>query len=113
MASGDDGRKRTLITIASRLFRKTDFTEDLAKITVPTLIMHGDDDQVVPIADSALLTAKLIQKRNAYGIQGLPAWDVHHACGSDQWRSAQLCAGVITDAGSYENQSKAGNKIHS
>ena len=41
-------------------FSETDFTEDLKKINVPTLIVHGDDDQIVPIADSALLSAKLV-----------------------------------------------------
>ena len=41
-------------------FSETDFTEDLRAIDVPTLVMHGDDDQVVPIADSAPLTAKLL-----------------------------------------------------
>jgi non-heme chloroperoxidase len=43
-----------------KAFSETDFTEDLKKIDVPTLIMHGDDDQIVPIADSALLSAKLV-----------------------------------------------------
>jgi len=38
-----------------KAFSETDFTEDLKKIDVPTLILHGDDDQIVPIADSALL----------------------------------------------------------
>jgi non-heme chloroperoxidase len=41
---------------------ETDFTEDLKIIDVPTLIMHGDDDQIVPIADSALPSAKLLGK---------------------------------------------------
>jgi len=41
---------------------ETDFTEDLKVIDVPTLVMHGDDDQIVPIADSALLSAKLLKK---------------------------------------------------
>ncbi|CDN57084.1 Non-heme chloroperoxidase (plasmid) [Neorhizobium galegae bv. officinalis bv. officinalis str. HAMBI 1141] len=44
-----------------RAFSETDFTEDLKKITVPTLVMHGDDDQIVPIADSALLSAQLLR----------------------------------------------------
>jgi non-heme chloroperoxidase len=44
-----------------RAFSETDFTEDLKKIDVPTLIMHGDDDQIVPIADSALLSSKLVK----------------------------------------------------
>ena len=42
-------------------FSETDFTEDLKKIDVPTLILHGDDDQIVPISDSALLSAKLVK----------------------------------------------------
>lgn len=42
-----------------KAFSETDFTEDLKKIDVPTLIMHGDDDQIVPIEDSALLSAKI------------------------------------------------------
>jgi non-heme chloroperoxidase len=44
-----------------KAFSETDFTEDLKAITVPVLIMHSDDDQVVPIADSALLSAKLVK----------------------------------------------------
>jgi non-heme chloroperoxidase len=43
------------------VFSETDQTEDLKKIDVPTLVMHGDDDQIVPIADSALLTVKLVK----------------------------------------------------
>lgn len=46
-----------------KAFSETDFTEDLKKIDVPTLIIHGDDDQIVPIASSALLAVKLV--RNA------------------------------------------------
>ena len=44
-----------------KAFSETDFTEDLKKIDVPTLIMHGDDDQIVPIAASAMLSAKLVK----------------------------------------------------
>jgi non-heme chloroperoxidase len=44
-----------------KAFSETDFTEDLKTIDVPTLVMHGDDDQIVPIADSALLSSKLLQ----------------------------------------------------
>jgi non-heme chloroperoxidase len=43
-----------------KAFSETDFTDDLKKFDVPTLIIHGDDDQMVPIADSALLSAKMI-----------------------------------------------------
>jgi len=45
-----------------KAFSETDFTEDLKLIDVPTLVMHGDDDQIVPIADSAQLSAKLLKK---------------------------------------------------
>jgi non-heme chloroperoxidase len=45
-----------------KAFSETDFTEDLKTIDVATLVMHGDDDQIVPIADSALLSAKLLKK---------------------------------------------------
>lgn len=44
-----------------KAFSETDFTEDLKKMDVPTLIIHGDDDQIVPIADSAELSAKLVK----------------------------------------------------
>ena len=43
-------------------FSETDFTDDLKAIDVPTLVMHGDDDQVVPIANSALLSVKLLKQ---------------------------------------------------
>jgi non-heme chloroperoxidase len=42
-------------------FSETDLTEDLKKIDVPTLIIHGDDDQIVPIADSAMLSSKIVK----------------------------------------------------
>jgi non-heme chloroperoxidase len=44
-----------------KAFSETDFTEDLKRFDVPTLIVHGDDDQIVPIAASALLSAKLVK----------------------------------------------------
>ena len=55
-----------------KAFSETDFTEDLKKIDVPTLIMHGDDDQIVPIADSALLSAKLVKNAKLKVYPGLP-----------------------------------------
>jgi len=45
-----------------KAFSETDFSEDLKNITVPTLILHGDDDQIVPVADSAPLSAKLLKR---------------------------------------------------
>jgi non-heme chloroperoxidase len=53
-----------------KAFSETDFTDDLKKIDVPTLILHGDDDQIVPIADSALLSAKLIKNARLDVIKG-------------------------------------------
>ena len=44
-----------------KAFSETDLTEDLKKVDVPTLILHGDDDQIVPIADSAMLSSKIIK----------------------------------------------------
>jgi len=55
-----------------KAFSETDFTEDLKKIGVPTLILHGDDDQIVPIADSALLSAKIIKNATLKIIPGAP-----------------------------------------
>ena len=55
-----------------KAFSETDFTDDLKKITVPTLVMHGDDDQVVPIADSALLTATLVKHATLKVYRGFP-----------------------------------------
>ena len=53
-------------------FSQTDFTEDLKKFTVPTLVMHGDDDQIVPYADSAPLTAKLVKGAKLKTYKGFP-----------------------------------------
>jgi len=55
-----------------KAFSETDFTEDLKKIDVPTLVMHGDDDQIVPIADSAPLSAKLLRKGTLKVYPGFP-----------------------------------------
>src|SRR5262249_25783622 len=53
-------------------FSQTDFTEDLKKITVPVLVMHGDDDQIVPYADSAPLSAKLLRNGTLRTYKGFP-----------------------------------------
>jgi non-heme chloroperoxidase len=55
-----------------KAFSETDFTEDLKKIDVPTLVMHGDDDQVVPFADSAPLSAKLLKNSTLKVYKGYP-----------------------------------------
>ena len=53
-------------------FSQTDFTEDLEKIKVPVLVMHGDDDQIVPYADSAPLSANLLQNGTLKTYEGFP-----------------------------------------
>ena len=55
-----------------KAFSETDFTEDLQSIDVPVLVMHGDDDQIVPIADSALLSVKQLKKGTLKVYPGLP-----------------------------------------
>jgi non-heme chloroperoxidase len=53
-------------------FSQTDFTDDLRKISVPTLVMHGDDDQIVPYEDSAPLSAKLVKNATLKTYKGFP-----------------------------------------
>jgi non-heme chloroperoxidase len=53
-------------------FSQTDFTEDLKKITLPVLVQHGDDDQIVPYHDSAPLTARLLRNGTLKTYEGLP-----------------------------------------
>ena len=55
-----------------KVFSETDLTEDLKKIDVPTLIVHGDDDQIVPIADSALLSATIVRQATLRIYEGAP-----------------------------------------
>jgi non-heme chloroperoxidase len=53
-------------------FSQTDFSEDLRKINIPILVMHGDDDQIVPYADSGPLSAKLAKKGTLKTYEGFP-----------------------------------------
>ena len=55
-----------------KAFSETDFTEDLKKIDVPTLILHGDADQIVPIGASGLLSAKLAKNSKLKVYPGAP-----------------------------------------
>jgi non-heme chloroperoxidase len=55
-----------------KVFSETDFTEDLKKFDVPTLILHGDDDQIVPIVASALLSSKMIKGATLKVYPGFP-----------------------------------------
>jgi non-heme chloroperoxidase len=72
-----------------KAFSETDFTEDLKKIDVPTLIIHGDDDQIVPIGASALLSAKLVKNARLEVYKGAP----HGLCSTHKDRvNADLLA---------------------
>jgi len=55
-----------------KAFSETDFTEDLKKFDVPTLILHGDDDQIVPIGAAALLSSKLVKGATLKVYPGFP-----------------------------------------
>ncbi len=77
-----------------KAFSETDLTEDLKKFDVPTLILHGDDDQIVPIADSAQLAAKLIKGATLKVYQGAP----HGMCTTLKDRvNADLLAFIKSD----------------
>ncbi len=55
-----------------KAFSETDFTEDLKKMNVPTLFIHGDDDQIVPIADASMLAVKLVPNGRLEIYKGAP-----------------------------------------
>jgi non-heme chloroperoxidase len=55
-----------------KAFSETDFTEDLKKIDVPTLVMHGEDDQIVPFANTGPLSAKLLKNAATRFYPGFP-----------------------------------------
>ena len=55
-----------------KAFSETDFTEDLKKFDIPTLVMHGEDDQIVPVKDSGKKSAKLIKGAVEICYPGLP-----------------------------------------
>ncbi len=70
MAGMQAGHKATFDCI--KAFSETDFTEDLKKFDVPTLVLHGDDDQIVPIAAAALASAKLVKNAKLVVVPGAP-----------------------------------------
>ncbi len=55
-----------------KAFSETDLTEDLKRIDIPALLIHGDDDQIVPISDSALLSSKIIERAKLKVYPGAP-----------------------------------------
>ncbi len=70
-----------------KAFSETELTEDLKKIEVPTLILHGDDDQIVPIDDSAMLSSKIIRNAKLVVYKG----GSHGICTTEKDRSARIC----------------------
>ena len=64
-----------------KAFSETDFTEDLKKIDVPTLVLHGEDDQIVPVKDAAVKSARLIKHAKEIYYPGAPhgLTDTHQA----------------------------------
>lgn len=63
-----------------KAFSETDFTEDLKKFDIPTLIMHGDDDQIVPISASSMLSYKIVKGATLKVYPGLP----HGLCATNK-----------------------------
>ena len=70
MAGMQAGHKATFDCI--KAFSETDFTENLKKFDIPTLILHGDDDQIVPIGAAALASAKLVKTAKLVVVPGAP-----------------------------------------
>jgi pimeloyl-ACP methyl ester carboxylesterase len=83
------GRHGTTSYDCIKQFSETDFTEDLKKIDVPTLIAHGDDDQIVPIRAAALLSVKLVKNAVLKVYRGAPH-------GVAQTRSNEVNADVLS-----------------
>ena len=92
-----------------KAFSETDFTEDLKKFDVPTLILHGDDDQIVPIGASAMLSSKLVKGATLKVYPGLAARHVHDV-NKDQI-NADLLAFFKT--GSVDAQTEVSKAAHS
>jgi non-heme chloroperoxidase len=81
-----------------RAFSETDLYEDLKKIDVPTLVIHGDDDQIVPIKASALLSSKNPFERHPEDLRGWVSRAADHGQGSAERRPAGIHQGSgVTD----------------
>ena len=86
-----------------KAFSETDFTEDLKKFDVPTLVLHGDDDQIVPIGASALLSSKLVKGATLKIYPGAP----HGICSTLKDKvNADLLAFISGDARALESDSE-------
>ena len=75
-----------------KAFSETDFTGDLRKFDVPTLVLHGEDDQIVPVKDAARKSAQSIDGAQEIYPSGCVTWAHGHPSGSAQRRPARLPA---------------------
>src|SRR5262249_16392130 len=78
-----------------KAFSETDLTEDLKRFDVPTLILHGDDDQIVPMGASALLTAKIVKGATLKVLPGSP----HGLCTTHKDQVNNELLGFLKDGG--------------
>ncbi|MDR3615956.1 MAG: alpha/beta hydrolase [Candidatus Obscuribacterales bacterium] len=84
-----------------KAFSETDFTDDLKAIEAPTLLLHGDDDQIVPIADSAKLSVKLIKNSRLTIVEGGP----HGMCSTRKNEINQLIFDFLNERVTLEDKS--------
>ena len=89
-----------------KAFSETDFTEDLKKIDVPTLVLHGEDDQIVPVKDSATQVRIADQGRARDLLPRRASWTYGHAPRSVQRRFAGLPEELV-DAGRSTDRASA------
>jgi len=79
------------ITTVLKAFSETDFTEDLKRIDIPVLVMHGDDDQIVPIVAAGSTVRQNTEESHAQGLSRLSTWDARDQRGPKStptcWRS--------------------------
>ena len=85
-------------------FSQTDFTEDLKKISVPVLVMHSEDDQIVPYQAAGPLSAKLLKNGTLKTYKDLPARHADDACRLDQRGFARVHQGLTTMSTSIRNR---------
>ena len=78
-----------------KAFSETDFTEDLKKIDIPVLVMHGDDDQIVPIGSAGLMSAKILKKATLKVYPGFPHGMPTTHADANQRRPAGVLQGIV------------------
>ena len=92
-----------------KAFSETDFTEDLKKIEVPTLVMHGSDDQIVPIDGFRAAVCQAFERRGSQGLRRAAARALHDPSGHRQCRPPGLHQGLTNQlGGSNDNESERG-----